>query len=236
MPQEQSARTGTSADPSHAYQFEDMRLKPGDRLQVQLPATVAEERQIVRLIGYLDKQCVLTTAPGRLERHKPLVEGDQIEARVFLGQGAYGFVSFVDKIIRLPFEYLHLTFPKTVQGLLIRNAPRVKTEMPVSVTLASGSVDAVAANLSATGMMLQSRAPLGKEGDELSITLPLELYQVKSELQLRGKVKTHRIQPRDGGEEEHRTGVEFLALEPNATLILQGVVHHELSRNPYSVV
>ena len=224
------------AEEPPAYQFEDMRLKAGDRVQIQLPASVAQERQIVRLIGYLDRQCLLITAPTGLGRQKPLMEGDRVIARVFLGQGAFGFVSFVDKIIRVPFEYLHISFPKEIQGLMIRKAPRVKTEIAATVETSSGNTAAHVSNLSATGMLLHSATALGAKGDELSITLPLDLYGVKTELKLRGKIKAVSSAPIEGGGEEQRCGLEFLGLQPNETLILQSVVHHELAKNPYSVV
>jgi hypothetical protein len=224
------------ADEPPVYQFEDMRLKAGDRLQMQLPASVTRERHIVRLIGYLDKQCLLVTAPAGLGWQKPLMEGDRVIARVFLGQGAFGFVSYVDKIIRLPFEYLHLSFPKQIQGLMVRKAPRVKTEISATVETSSGNAEARVLNLSATGMLLHSAKALGAKGDDLSVTLPLDLYEVKTELRLRSKIKAVSAPPTEGGSEEHRCGVEFLDLKPNETLILQSVVHHALAKNPYCVV
>lgn len=224
------------ADEPPAYQFEDMRLKAGDRLQVQLPPSITQDRQIVRLIGYLDKHCLLITAPAGLGWQKPLMEGDRVIARVFLGQGAFGFVSYVDKIIRLPFEYLHLSFPKQIQGLMVRKAPRVKTEIAATVETSSGNTGARVSNLSATGMLLHSATALGAKGSDLSVTLPLDLYEVKTELRLRSRIKAVSSTPIDGGGEDHRCGVEFLDLQPNETLILQSVVHHALAKNPYCVV
>ncbi len=236
MAQPESKPDKAVADDPPVYQFEDMRLKAGDRLQIQLPASVTQDKQIVRLIGYLDKQCLLITAPAGLGPQKPLREGDQIISRVFLGQGAFGFASFVDKIIRLPFEYLHLSFPKEIQGLMIRKAPRVKTEISATVENSSGNTEIQVSNLSATGMSLNSATALGAKDEDLSITLPLDLYDVKTELRLRGKIKAVIPAPGEGKGAEHRYGVEFVGLQPNETLILQSVVHHELAKNPYSVV
>lgn len=224
------------ADEPPVYQFEDMRLKAGDRLQMQLPASVTDEKVIVRLIGYLDKQCVLVTAPPHLGSQKPLIEGDRVIARVFLGQGAFGFVSFVDKVIRVPFDYLHLSFPKEIQGLLVRKTPRAKTDIAVTVETPSGNAEAQVTNLSATGMLLRSATALGATGGDLSITLPLDLYGVQTELKLRGKIKAVSSTAIEGGGEEHQCGLELLDLQPNETLILQSVVHYELAKNPYSVV
>jgi c-di-GMP-binding flagellar brake protein YcgR len=228
------APTGTAVE-STKYQFEDLRLKAGDRMQIQLPVNVSEEKQIVRLIGFLDRQCLLITLPANLNWQKPIHEGDKVVARVFLGHGAYGFTSHVHKIIRSPFDYLHLTWPTEFQGLLIRKAPRVKTELAAKVQTAAGIAETQVVNLSATGMMLRSTAALGAKGEELAVTLPLALYDVTTELSLRGTIKLVNSRKDEDGE-VHLSGVEFVNLQPNETLILQSVVHHELGRNPYSVV
>jgi len=236
MSQEESTAEQPAAEGPPLYQFEDMRLKVGDRLQIQLPSNVAQDRQIVKLIGYVEKLCLLITAPSGAGFVKSLVEGDRIVVRVFLGQGAFGFACFLDRIIRLPFEYLHLSFPREIQGLMIRKAPRVKTDIGLTIKTPAGKVDAFVANLSATGMSLRTQTQLGAKGDELSFTLPLALYDVKTEIKLWGKICAITSIPLEGGGEEHQFGIELLNVRPEETLILQSVVHHELAKNPYSVV
>ena len=235
MNQKDSAvETVPEGSPTHL--FEDMRLKVGDRLQVQLPSTVAQDRKIVKLIGYVDKLSLLVSAPSGTGYLKSLVEGDRIVVRAFSGQGAFGFACFLDCIVRRPFEYLHLSFPKEIQGLMIRKATRVKTDIRLTLDTSSGKVEAFVANLSATGMSLRTRAQLGAKGDELGFTLPLALYDVKSELKLRGKIRGITSIPLEGGSEEQQYGLEYVDVRPDETLILQSVVHHELAKNPYSVV
>ncbi|HVY06292.1 MAG TPA: flagellar brake protein, partial [Burkholderiales bacterium] len=235
MNQPETRPAEEQGDSPPVYQFEDLRLKAGDRLQVQLPTSVSEERQIVRLIGFLEKQCLLITAPTGVIRLKPLREGDYVVVRAFLGQGAFGFAAYVDKIVRSPFEYVHLSWPKEFQGLMVRKAPRVKTGLAAKVKAPSGEVDAQVVNLSATGMMLRSTVELGARDQEISVTLPLDLYDVKTEITLNCRIKTVGTAKVDEAD-MHQSGVEFLKLQPNETLILQSVVHHELAKNPYSVV
>ena len=235
-PQAAAAAASPDTPAPPLYQFEDMRLKVGDRLQIQLPTAVAQDRLIVKLIGYVDDQCLLITAPSGSGILKSLVEGDRVVVRIFSGQGAFGFVCYLDRIIRLPFEYLHLSFPREIQGLMIRKAPRVKTDINVKVDASSGVVDASVANLSATGMSLRTRTKLGEKGAEISFTLPLALYDVKTELKLNGKIRAITSIPVEGGGEEHQYGLELVDVRPEETLILQSVVHHELAKNPYSVV
>lgn len=229
--------TAEAAAPAEqqTYRFEDIRLKVGDRLQLQLPSHIADDRHIVRLIGYLDQQSLLVTSPGLAGLQKPMVEGDRLIVRVFSGQGAFGFVSFVDKIIRLPFEYLHLSFPREIQGLMIRNAPRARTDFQARVETAKAQADVRVANLSATGMLLRSNTVLGGKGDELKATLELNIYGVATTLRLRGRIRTAAELPAEEGGEAHQYGIEFVGVQPEETLILQSAVHHEVARNPYSV-
>ena len=235
-PAKPQGATAPAAPAPPLYHFDDMRLKVGDRLQLQLPPTVAQDRMIVKLIGYVEDQCLLVTGPAGPAILKSLVEGDRIVVRIFSGQGAFGFVCYVDRLIRLPFEYLHLSFPREIQGLMIRKAPRVKTDINVKVDTPTGPVDVNVANLSATGLSLRSPAKLGAKGEEITFTMPLALYDVTTELKLRGKIRAVASIPMEGGGEEHQFGVELVGVRPDETLILQSVVHHELAKNPYSVV
>ncbi|HEX4984851.1 MAG TPA: flagellar brake protein [Burkholderiales bacterium] len=232
----QPAQDTPAAGTPPAYRFEDMRLKAGDRVQIQLPVNVTGERYIVRLIGYLDRQCVLVTAPAGLDRQRPLREGDEVVVRVFPGRGAFGFSSFVDKIIRAPFEYLHLSFPKSVQGLMVRKSPRVKTELAAKARTAAGEADVKVLNLSATGMLVRSTAALGEKGAEITVKLPLDVFDVKTAIDLRCRIRTLSTASDAHAGETHLCGVEFTGLQPDQMLILQSVVHHELARNPYAVV
>lgn len=238
-----SAAAATPAEPQAAaasnvplYQFEDMRLKVGDRLQLQLPPAVSQDRVIVKLIGYVEDLCLLVTAPAGPGILRSLVEGDEVVVRIFSGQGAFGFVCYVDRLIRLPFEYLHLSYPREIQGLMIRKAPRVKTDLNIKVDTSAGPMDANVANLSATGLSLRTATRLGAKGDEISFTMPLALYGVTTQLRLKGRIRTVLSMPGADGTEEHQFGVELVGVRPDETLILQSVVHHELAKNPYSVV
>lgn len=116
-----------------SFPFEAMSLKVGDRLQAQPPTKVSAERCFVRLIGYLEDLSMLITTPATVNSVRlQLMEGDQLVMRVFSSQNAFGFASEVQRICKLPYSYLHISFPKKVQGTVIRKAARVKIQQSES--------------------------------------------------------------------------------------------------------
>jgi len=122
---------GSSANaPQSSFPFEAMNLKVGDRLQAQAPKKVSAERCFVRLIGYLQDLSMLITTPATVNGVRmQLMEGDQLVMRVFSSQNAFGFACDVQRVCKLPYNYLHISFPKDIQGTVIRKAARVKTKI-----------------------------------------------------------------------------------------------------------
>ena len=122
-----------AAGKASGFEFRDMRLRIGDRIQVQLPASVSAERFIVKLIGYVDKVSLLVTAPVENGLRLPLQDNDKIVARVFSSQKAFGFGCSVGRVCKTPFDYLHLSFPERIQGTVVRSSPRVRTNIIASI-------------------------------------------------------------------------------------------------------
>jgi len=93
---------------SNKFNFEDMQLKVGHKLQLKLSShlrgTIGEANNTfctsALLIGYVQDSTLIVSMPTTGE---PFLEGDQILVRLFSGQCVFSFTVFVDKIIRLPF-------------------------------------------------------------------------------------------------------------------------------------
>lgn len=225
--------TQTTAQP---YSFEDMRLKVGDRLQLEPPQSVTTERYLVRLPGYLDGRCLMVTSPVLAPNEHPLIEGDRLVVRIFTGQGAFGFKSFVERLIRGPFDYLHLTFPKEIEGMIIRKSPWVRTEIKVKASIAGADSEATFVNLSATGMLLHCASPLGEVGGTLSLDFSVELFDITTGLKISARICTSAALNTDSDSPQHQHGLEFADLSANDTLVLQAFVHQTLVENPHSIV
>ena len=222
----------------NVYTFDDMRLRVGDRIQLQPPATVGLDRYIVKLIGWVDKVSLLVTAPLENGFRLPLRENDKIVARIFSSQNAFGFSTVVERVCKIPYNYLHLSFPDQIQGAVIRKAPRVRTNIITSITRpgADGSGDkraGIIVNLSADGAFIKSRQPICEKGQTVQLAFRVNLHNVDAYLVVSAIVRsTFADESKDGSEGMFSHGVQFLDLAPNDSVILQSMIYQQMIEHP----
>lgn len=231
----------SNANTPGAFPFEAMQLKIGNRLQVQPPERISTERCIVRLIGYLPGYSLLITAPKTATGGSlPLAESDTLVLRAFSGQNAFAFACNVQRVCRAPYHYLHLGFPDTVQGTVIRKAPRVRTKIGANVSGANATAQAltgVISNLSANGALLDGPRHLASEGDTLTLSFRLRLHGIDNQLSLQAVV---RAIMRDETLEQSGTslvhfGLEFIELQPHDQMLLKSMVYQKIIEDPQSM-
>lgn len=239
---ESSAKEGTTAGKSakpDKFVFEDMRLKVGDRLQIQPPSRLSQERFFVKVIGYLHNVSLLVTAPMTTHGLRlQLIEGEKLVARIFSSQNAFGFACTIDKICKLPFDYLHLSFPSEVQGSQVRKAPRVKTKIIATVTTVTGeSVPAVITNLSANGAMLDARRTLAEKGESIKLAFRVNLHDIDAYLSVTAVVRALFADgAMDNGVTFVHHGLEFVNLQTNDSVILQSLIYQHMIEHPDTMI
>jgi len=222
-----------------SYTFEAMKLKVGDRLQIQPPARFSSDAVFVRLIGYVNTLSLLVTSPREANGLRLLlVENDKLDVRVFSSQNAFGFTATVSKIIKIPFEYLHLSFPDEVKGMVIRKAPRVKTRIICSVIAQQSgdvSLPGMLVNLSATGALLDSRRAIK---GSVKLVFRVTLHAIEVILTLNAVVRAQFTDetPAGGTPIFFHHGLEFVDLQPNDKLILQSLVYQQMIEKPQTVL
>jgi len=226
------------------FNFDDMKLKPESRLQLEPPKQLGSERILVKVIGYLRGVSLLVTAPttangGRLQ----LLEGEQVVMRSFSGQNAFAFTCTVERACRLPYEYLHLSFPDFIKGVVIRKAARVKTHIIASVQNdnsrdANEQAPALISNLSANGAALDTKSPLGEKGDILNLSFRVNLHTVDAFLTIKGVIRAvYSGEAVDNSDPESiRHGIEFQSLQPNDMIILQSMIYQQIVESPNQLV
>jgi hypothetical protein len=228
------------------FPFEAMKLKVGDRMQLQLPELLSRDRVIVRLIGYVNNQSLLVTPPRDAQGFRfNLLENDSLVVRVFTSQNAFGFSATVSKIIKVPFEYLHLTFPSEVKGVVIRKAPRVRTRIICSVVAGQSGGDGLPGllvNLSANGALLDSRQEIAAKGAMIKLSFRIKLHAVDALLTINAIVRAQFIDDTSGAENSAsglhvvHHGLEFVDLSPNDSLILQSMIYQQMIEQPKTVL
>ncbi len=226
------AAPAAATDAAPEFSFQDMRLSVGDKLQLSLPSNPGDSRCIVPLIGYVDGVTLIVGAPPPGQLRSSLHEGDEIAIRVFSGQYAFGLFSSVDKIIKAPFEYLHLSFPKHIVGKIVRKSRRIKTS--IAAAIAGNPSPAIISNLSATGA--EVRANLGPDqlGATIGLSFALTIIGVETQLSLQAVIRSLK-QDRDCAEGAFRCGVEFQGLQASDLAALQGVIYQELVEHPQNL-
>ncbi|NNM82600.1 MAG: flagellar brake protein [Burkholderiales bacterium] len=206
------------------YAFPSMKLKIGDRLQLQLPPPLAQEKHTVRLIGYCEGVSLLVMPPHGFAMK--LVEGENIVVRFFSGEHVFGFTSTLDHIVRIPFEYLHLSFPEKVQGVRIRKFPRIQTRLDATVSSAAldgHPLSCTISDISISGASLLAEADLGKEGENVIVSAKLEVLGNPHELELNEAIRSCSGK----GEEERHYGIEFQKMDAGHKLVLSSFIYQE---------
>lgn len=226
------ARTQTSAPPTPeqrpSWRFCDMHLKVGDPVQVELPAHLG--RVSVRVVGWVEGHCLILTVPHTASGRLGLHIGENVVVRVFTGRSAFAFRCAVLRSTLKPSDYLHLSFPTTIDGVHVRSSPRVRIALPASATPAAGSeARAVSVdNIGSTGALLVSPSRLGGPGDRIEVAFDLVLHDVPVSLALQAEIRSEDTD--DRGMVRH--GVAFVAPGPNDRLALAALVWFHMYENP----
>jgi hypothetical protein len=221
------------------YTFDDMKLKVEDRLQLEPPAKLGLERLPVRVIGFLRGASLLVSTPFTPTGQRlQLIENETVVMRSFSGQNAFAFPCTVLRICRLPYEYLHLSIPEKIQGLVIRKAPRVKTRIIAAVHDSNSSADkqtsALISDISAKGVSLDSKQQLGAKGDILNMAFRVQLHNIEAFLSLKGVIRAVINSDADAASKQPliRHGIEFQDLQSNDSVVLQSMIYQQMIENP----
>lgn len=241
---EETASGETDGDKADkGFTFDDMKLKVEDRLQLEPPAKLGLERLSVKVIGFLRGGSLLVTTPFTPNGQRlQLLENETVIMRSFSGQNAFAFASSIVRICKIPYEYLHLSFPDKIQGLVIRKAPRIKTRIIAAVQDskfgAEKQISALISDISAKGISLDSKQQLGDKGDVLNLAFRVQLHNIEALLSVKGIIRAVL-----SGEAEDaskpalvRHGIEFQNLQPNDSVVLQSMIYQQMIENPHKLV
>lgn len=223
------------------FSFDDMRLKVEDRLQLQPPVQMVRESFPVKIIGFLRDSTLLITTPTLPNGiHLKFIEGEKIVMRSFSGQHAFGFASTIEKVCKLPYEYLHLSFPDTIEGVVVRKSPRIRTRIVASVKNLGGiniedKGSTFVSNISADGAALDAVQALGNEGDILNLAFRVSVHNIDVLLSLDGIIHTiMNCRTSETSEPDIvRHGIEFRHTELNDTVLLKSMIYQQIIENPH---
>ena len=236
----------STSDQNQQLIFNDMQLKIGDKLHIKQTNLIKgtsysnkSNYSIVTLIGYLQDKSVITSMPQSFPNYgQPLIEDDQVSVRFFSGESIFSFNSFVDKVIKLPFIYLHLAFPHTISSQTIRQSKRIKTEIGTKIN--DDSIDAIITNISVTGAELRTSVNLGQPGSEIQMDFTVEVHGQNIPLQIQAIVRSVNVEVKKDHSAIHDLsamyfGIEFIKLDQKQVFTLQSFIHQQLVDHPDQV-
>lgn len=222
---------------SKEFKFKDMKLKVGHKLQLKLYSHSKEAAgktnnnfYTATLFGYVEDNTLIVSMPASNNlTGEPFIEGDQILVRIFSGQCVFSFSVFVEKVIKLPFKYLHLSFPKHILGQVVRKSRRIKCNIPASVS--EESILLTIINLSATGAQISTATPLGEPGTAIILSFTIKIHDKEIAMSVKSMIKSARQANKDSSETLY-LGIEFTELKPDQVFSLNSLIYQEIVEHP----
>ena len=167
--------------------FEDMRLQVGARLQLSL-ARNGKTSYFSSLIGYVTGEYLLVKLPVERGLSVPMQEGERVTIRVFSGVSVYTFTCTVESVLHAPRYYMHLSFPQEIVATPLRQAARVRVNLPVEIrttpTDRDPRITAAISDLSITGAFVAADDALGEPGDRISIAFVFRVQPTNQEVHI----------------------------------------------------
>jgi c-di-GMP-binding flagellar brake protein YcgR len=205
-----------------------MRLAIGTALNLQVLANATGTPLNARVLGMLEGSSIiaqLISGPDALQ------VGQQVAVRCLEGRSISGFTSTVIELCSSPYPYFHLSYPRALDRVEVRQSERVSVAIPVTIRNASGKGTAAEVrDLSASGALLIASASIGAPGEHVELALPLISQQMNRTLQLKASVRNSgALSQAPGAPSRYRCGLQFLDVTDADRLILLGFVYERLS-------
>jgi len=216
--------------------FDELKLSVGER--VRLETVSPRGRFSVRYLGAYSDRCLMVSVPVVNGTDKPLKEGVPVTLRLIALNRACAFKARVLRSQSTPVPMLFLDYPAAVEAVLVRKAPRVNSQVIISVDEAvpgnfgSGwPRPALCCDISLHGARIEASDQLGEVGDRLYVTARVRVGEVDQVLLVEGVIRNlEEVEDSfsDGFRMVH--GIEFLDMDEETQLILTGFVYQQMLR------
>lgn len=204
--------------------FDSIRLKVGDTLQMQPAGTAEAAHYAVRYMGALRDASLLTTLPIVDNEGLWMRFNGEYIFRILSGSHIYAFVSRLIKARAHPYPYAHFSYPDKVEARRVRRSPRIKLHLSTQAEKADGSrLPITLLDLSLHGALLEADGTLGAAGDTVRISLPAFLSEVNRKLTISADIRNVT----DGTPPKY--GLEFHRLADDDVLLLHFFIDHQIA-------
>jgi c-di-GMP-binding flagellar brake protein YcgR len=207
--------------------LDEIRLHIGEAWQLQPLSDLDPKRYYVKLVGYLKPVSVIITAPTVDDKALLIREGQAFVVRAFSGKSAYAFKTTVIKSVGAPFPHLHLAYPPSVRGMIVRRSERIDVNIITSITPTReglAKAPGIICNASKTGASLRTPAPIGQSGDRIGLSFKLLIEGNDYLLTLEGIIRAVRAPNADQGKVVEY-GIQFIDIKPIDQLVIGAFVN-----------
>jgi len=216
---------------SNEFTFNDMALKIGDKLHIKLSSAAGENNSrktgeyfMANLIGYYPNRSLIVTDSNSSQiTGSPFAEGDKLELFFFGGKTLFKFVAYVEKMISVPFRYLHLSFPNKITGQNIRNSKRINVRIEATVN-SSNPEPVIISDISSTGAKIKANNKIGNPGDLTDLS-------IEKEVTLKIKANIRTFESGNSKNYPFSYGIEFTELQQDQTQALSDLIYHQVMNN-----
>lgn len=223
------------------FEFETMNLQVGVRLQVMTHRHLKPAQYFSTLIGYVKDEYLIIKIPAENGAPIAMSEGDRLTIRVFSGVNVCSFACSVERVFARPLNYVHLSFPTSIQGTSLRGAMRVKAEIPAHVSKA-GSASPIActlANVSVTGARIDVSYPLPAGSEVLTLAFTLATPPANEEVRVETLAAIRNMtvaRPAPDKPDVYSYGVQFVDLDSVHYTLLQNMTYEALLADRLKIV
>jgi hypothetical protein len=219
---------------NETYDFDDMKLPVGSRLQLQISTDQNTERHIAKYLGHIKGVSLLVATPVVDDKVLFIREGQTFIVRAFTGKTAFGFTASVVRACNAPTPYLHLSYPRQLHGVEIRSTKRFAVNL-IATAQALKIADAaklpcLLINVSPSGALVAAAQPLGEIGDAILVAFRVKLGPIDGYIETKGIIRsiTH-VDTSDGEQQQNiHHGVQFNELQQQDILLLHSLAYQKL--------
>lgn len=216
-----------------SYDFDEMKLPVGSRLQLQISTDQEAERHIAKYLGHIKGVSLLVTTPIVDGKVLFIREGQTFIVRTFTGKTAFGFTASVIRACNVPTPYLHLSYPKQLHGVEIRSTKRLAVNIIASaqrVDSDAANVSCLIINVSPSGALIAAAKALGNVGDTLLITFRIKLGPIDGYIETKGIIRsiTHVEDAAGDDTQKLHHGIQFKELQHQDILLLHSLAYQKM--------
>ncbi|OZG73724.1 flagellar brake protein [Hahella sp. CCB-MM4] len=216
--------------------FEKMGLRIGDPLHLE--GVDHGGRYHVKLIGYAPGQGLIVSMPVVDGKQVLLKKDRPFTVRSMARTSVFAFNSFIKHVAMQPFPHLFLEYPKELIAVEVRNASRLKVELPSMVTsdfdagTGEWPKEAVITDISKSGAGVKSVESLGALGDEIKLQFLVSVSGISKTFKISAVIRNKTLL--DPGELPYKYtyGLQYLGLSDAAKIVLTGYIY-ELQAQDY---